>query len=197
MEFKCYQAVSEGDHWEELELIVDEGSGNLARVPAGSTYVWCNLDIPEYVVGATNLYTYYAGSPAEEIDGAGVPFGLLSPEAQYTFTQGQTASTLRCDAASPDGGTISYSWHKLVNGKDGGQVGSGASFTPPTGNLGSTVYYAIITNERNGSRTSGYTSDATVTVVKAEPEETISSKYNAFIQGWWLGRRLAAMRGKL
>lgn len=194
VEFKCYKAVSEGDHWEEQGLIVGDGSGTLATVPAGSTYAWCNLDIPEYVDGATNLYTYYPGTPAEEIDGAGMPVGLLSPDGQYTFPQGKTPSPLSCYAASPDGGTISYRWHKLVNKKDGGEVGSGASFYPPTDNLGSMIYYAIITNERNGSRTSGYTADAAVTIVEAAPEESKASKASAMIRGWLIGRRLAAMR---
>lgn len=185
VEYKCYQAITEGDKWAELSLSVGGGSGNLATVPSGSTYVWCNEDIPLY----PDMTVRYAGSAAEAVDGADMPTVVILPEYQYTFSQGKTPpKSLPCAATSPDGGTISYSWRKLVNGADGGEVSKSAYFTPPTDEVGETVYYCYVANERNGTRTAVYTKDATVTVKAFD--------YQAFVQGWIVGKRLAAMRGR-
>lgn len=178
-EYKCYRAITEGDRWEEISLSIEDGGGDLTRVPDGSIYVWCNEDILLY----PDMTTQYTGTAAELVDGADKPIGLIMPKYQYTFLQGMAPSeSLFFVALSPDGGTISYSWRKLVNGADGGEVSTSAYFTPSTDDVGETVYYCYVVNEKNGTRTGGLTERATVIVKKFDCQ--------SFIQGWLVGKQI-------
>lgn len=182
--FKCYQAITEGDRWASVELTFT-GSGTLATVPSGSTYVWCNEDIPVY----PDMTIFAYGSAAQEVEGADMPLMVFSLQEQYTFEQGKTPTeSLNAVSISLDEGTVSYSWRKWVRNYDGGEVATTPVFSPPTDKLGSTTYYCVVTNEKNGTRTSGLSDDVVVTIIEPIPPKCIGRELlKGFV--WGLGAK--------
>jgi hypothetical protein len=93
---------------------------------------------------------------------------VISAEPQGgTFGPGETV-TLSVTATSPDGGELSYQWHRATEGAWTAIEGAtGASYSPPASVTGTLSYYVRITNtnsEVTGNK-SATTNSATAAVV--------------------------------
>lgn len=92
-----------------------------------------------------------------------------------TYKKGDTAEPLTVEAASSDGGTITYQWYQsLTNTNGGGTVIEGeteSTFTPPTQEEGTMYYYAVAISTIETS-TNRVTSDTKEVIVTADAEET-------------------------
>jgi hypothetical protein len=78
---------------------------------------------------------------------------LIRTQPRNTACLPSATATLFVDAASPDGGTLTYQWHSRAGINDEWTAISGAtgtSYTPPaTATEGKTYYYVAITNTNN------------------------------------------------
>jgi uncharacterized repeat protein (TIGR02543 family) len=89
-----------------------------------------------------------------------------------SYAVGDTATALSVTASSPDGGELSYQWHRSAGGAWTAISGeTSASYTPSTEAAGAAAYYARITNTNHtatGTKTASVNSStATVTVSPA------------------------------
>jgi hypothetical protein len=87
---------------------------------------------------------------------AQAPVISAHPQSATYFPNAQAAA-LSVTASSPDGGELSYQWHKRTGSNDEWAAIEGAtesSYTPPTGTLGRIYYYALVVNTNNSA--SGY-----------------------------------------
>jgi len=137
-----------------------------------------------YYVVVTNTNTSVNGTPtatatsnvvtivvnAVSIVNAQPPNITAHPQGN-TYEQNATATALTVSATSPDGGTLSYQWHRNTqnNTTGGTPVGTNAnSYTPLTTDVGTLYYYVVVTNTNNavnGTQTATTTSNvATVTI---------------------------------
>ncbi len=72
--------------------------------------------------------------------------------AQYTV--GDSAGALTVEAASTDGGVLSYQWYQSADGSTAGgtKVGTNSpSFTPDTSAAGTHYYYCVVTNTNSAA----------------------------------------------
>lgn len=152
-EWKLYKTISAGTKWEEQLLKPSDSTSAIAPLCYTSQYVWCGADVLEYK--EPNFYVYKSGTSPIEIEAADEPIVYSLFASAYTYTIGATPTPLMIvvDSTNSDGGTISFAWHKLVNGQDGGVVGTEQNFYPPTDVLGSTEYYCIVRNTLNNTAT--------------------------------------------
>jgi uncharacterized repeat protein (TIGR02543 family) len=100
---------------------------------------------------------------------AGAPAISVQPRGATYFMKA-AAAALSIQAASPDGGTLSYQWHSAVTGGTWTAIAgaTGASYTPSTDRHGSVSYYVRVTNTNNnvtGSKTAGASSSPAIVVV--------------------------------
>jgi glucose/arabinose dehydrogenase len=96
------------------------------------------------------------------------------------LNKNDVATALTVAANSPDSGVISYKWYSsATNTASGGaEVGTGASFLPPTTASGTTYYYAIATNTNssvNGTQTATSTSNVTQVSVAFPVQTSVST----------------------
>lgn len=102
--------------------------------------------------------------------------------AEVTYDKDAPATALSITASVTDGGTLSYQWYK--NGAastDGAQaIGSetGASYTPATSAAGTTYYYCVITNTKDGQTATTISAIAKITVNDPAPT-TYTVTYDA------------------
>jgi uncharacterized repeat protein (TIGR02543 family) len=89
----------------------------------------------------------------------------VSPQ-DATYTIGQTAAALTVAASSPDGGALTYQWHR-DNGILVGETSS--TITPSTTTAGTYVYYCVVTNTNE---------DATVDKTTSAESERITITVN-------------------
>ena len=86
--------------------------------------------------------------------------------ADVSYTQGDTATALDGTATVSDGGTVTYQWYTTSGGTDTALTGeTGATFTPPTDDVGAVTYKVVATNTLG---TDTATAEQTVTVTVTE-----------------------------
>ena len=75
---------------------------------------------------------------------------ISTQPAAANYTTGATATALSVAASVTDGGALSYQWYSNAsNSNSGGTLIGGqtnASYTPPTGTVGTVYYYVVVTN---------------------------------------------------
>jgi len=165
-EWKCYFALTSGTKWALSAITPSDPTAQIAGLCNTSSYVWCGSDISQLPEG--NIY--YTGTAPVEITAADEPVALSSFNSEYTYTIGSSPSPLVIIASNPqpDGGTVSFEWHKRVNGKDGGVVSTEQNFYPPTDELGATEYYCLVSNTLNDTITTEYTIGVIVTIIEVK-----------------------------
>lgn len=169
-EWKCYSALSTGTEWVSVELIPADQDSEVESLGLTSMYIWCGEDIAEY----PNTPFYSASKPVEVI-AADPPHADFHFEPVYTYSLGSKAKGMTFDIESPDGGELSFAWHKMImeqvgdklRKRDGGVVSTDRIFYPPTNSIGSTAYYCCVHNSLNGTVTGAYTDTFIVTVIEA------------------------------
>lgn len=67
-----------------------------------------------------------------------------------SYYRGASADPLRCRATSSASLALQYAWYS----GSGTQVGTGQTYTPPTGTVGSTIYYCVVTDVNGAKATS-------------------------------------------
>lgn len=88
------------------------------------------------------------------------------------YKEGTSASAIRINAASPDGGVLSYQWYQLVDGVGKPIAGeTTAGFRPDTAKPGEYQYYCVVTN--TVLNTHAIATSATATIIIA-PDRTDS-----------------------
>lgn len=162
-EWKCYQAISTGERWTEIQLIPADQNSEIEAIGDTYMYVWCGENIEEY----PDYNICYGKSTPEEINAADPPYGMALFGSAYTYSVGSEVTGLSVWAESPDGGQLSFAWHRKVNGRDAGVVSTDSVFYPPTDTIGTNEYYCIIDNHLNGTATGLYTHTVAITVVEA------------------------------
>jgi uncharacterized repeat protein (TIGR02543 family) len=79
---------------------------------------------------------------------------VISSQIQdAAYVVGEAAAALSVTAESPDGGVLSYQWHRAVTGSNGWTAidgAAGSSYAPPTTAAGALSYYVRITNTNEG-----------------------------------------------
>ncbi|MCD1259884.1 S-layer homology domain-containing protein [Paenibacillus athensensis] len=108
------------------------------------------------------------GSLTITITGNAAMPSIDTQPADRTVQQGDSSPTLVVAATASDGGALSYQWYsKELAGNSGGTPisgATGASYAAPTNVVGTTYYYAIVTNGSGSDVQSVATSAAKVTV---------------------------------
>jgi hypothetical protein len=93
------------------------------------------------------------GGDAPNTTNAATPTITVQP-ISATYTQGDIAAALNVTANVSDGGVLSYQWYNnTINSNQNGTPISGetsSSFTPSTSGMGTTYYYAVVTNTNDG-----------------------------------------------
>lgn len=81
------------------------------------------------------------------------------------YTKGEAAATLEVSATVADGGTLSYQW-AIDNGATSDIIkgATNPTFTPPTDTVGTTIYYCLVTNTKNGVSMEKFSESVTITV---------------------------------
>jgi hypothetical protein len=134
-----------------------------------------------YYVRVTNTNNSVSGTKTAVTNSAAVTVTVTVVNAQApvitaqpqggSYAVGATAAPLTVTATSPDGGVLSYQWHKAEGNAWAPIEGAtGPSYTPPTAAAG--AYYVEVTNTNNsvsGAKTATTNSDpAVVTVTGAQ-----------------------------
>ncbi len=110
-------------------------------------------------------------------------------DASYIYNVDEAAVPLAVTASVTDDGELSYQWYSnTVNSAAGGDPVDGAassSYTPPTGTVGTTYYYCVVTNTKGAKTATATSSVAAVTVdnriqltspvLSATPEAVLSN----------------------
>jgi uncharacterized repeat protein (TIGR02543 family) len=115
----------------------------------------------------TAAITVYAQWEAV-VDAEAPVINVQPQDAHYAFNG--AAAALSVEAESPDDGELSYQWHSATAGGTWTAINdaTGASYTPPTDQLGDVYYYVQVTNTNDnatGEKTATTNSDsATITV---------------------------------
>lgn len=93
-----------------------------------------------------------------------------------TYTKGDSAKKLSVTAKVSDGGKLSYQWYKCSEDSNlDGTAIKGATkkeYTPSTVNVGTTYYYVMVTNTKDGTTAETYSDTAKIKVNKAKSAET-------------------------
>lgn len=94
------------------------------------------------------------------------------PTEPVTFKEGASASALRIEAASPDGGVLSYQWYQLIDGVGKAIAGeTTAGFRPDTAEPGEYQYYCVVTNTVLNTKATATSATATIII---QPDRTDS-----------------------
>ena len=105
---------------------------------------------------------------------AAVPVISSQPQSEV-YTVGVEAVALTVSASVSDGGTLSYQWY----GDDAVIEGAaGTSYTPPTDQLGTAYYYAVVTNTIADNGDGG---NKSATVVSHSAKIEVNDKVNAAV----------------
>ena len=87
---------------------------------------------------------------------------------EVTYVKDATATALNIIASVTDDGTLTYQWYKNDEAStDGAQAidgKTGASYTPATSAAGTTYYYCVITNTKDGQNATATSAIAMITV---------------------------------
>jgi hypothetical protein len=93
-----------------------------------------------------------------------------------TCTLNEPATPLTINATRSDAGNLSYQWYRNTTNRNTGGTSLGTAsgaqtntYTPPTSTVGTTYYYAIVTNTNNaatGTKTASTTSNTAAVTVK-------------------------------
>jgi len=101
---------------------------------------------------------------------------------EVTYDKDAAATALSITASVTDGGTLSYQWYKNdAASTDGAQAidgETGASYTPATSAAGTTYYYCVITNTKDGQTATAISAIAKITVNDPAPT-TYTVTYDA------------------
>ncbi|WP_213509017.1 S-layer homology domain-containing protein [Paenibacillus faecis] len=123
--------------------------------------------------GRSNIVSVKTAAP--DVD-AETP-AVVSQPLDQTLHLGASARPLSVTAVVYDGGTLSYQWYRSDKNETAGgtaiEGAAGSSYTPPDKTVGTTYYYAVITNTNpgvTGVQTASATSSAAkVTILPATP----------------------------
>ncbi|WP_334072503.1 S-layer homology domain-containing protein [Paenibacillus sp. A14] len=125
--------------------------------------------------GRSNIVSATTGKPSVDAETPTV----VSQPLDQTLYLGASAKPLSVTAAVYDGGTLSYQWYRNDKNETAGgtaiEGASGPSYLPPDKTIGTTYYYAVVTNTNpsvTGVQTALATSSAAkVTVLPANPPD--------------------------
>lgn len=187
---KIYQAISCGENW------VFDGSPSTTQELVAfcytSDYIWCGGgDVLRYVSATESFVPHFVYTSPIEVVAADPPEDGYAFSHSYTYLLGEQSKGLVVSSSSLDGGVLSFAWHKKVNNKDGGVVGTDSVFYPPTDKIGTSQYYCIITNNLNDTRTSRISAiDAVVTVIESIHNKGVIIGYVLELLGIPCGREI-------
>jgi arabinan endo-1,5-alpha-L-arabinosidase len=103
------------------------------------------------------------------------PIISVQPQSSV-YAVGATPADLSITASVSDGGSLTYQWYgTTANSATGGTAihdAVNARYTPPTGTAGTTYYYVVVTNTKNG-KTKTATSDAARIVVSSPDADPV------------------------
>ena len=111
------------------------------------------------------------------------PVTLTQPKGA-SYAVGDAAAALLIEASVSDGGTLSYQWYQSsTESHSGGTAISGATeaaYTPNTQAAGTTYYYVVVTNTKDGKTATVSSDPAKIAVKKAEksPNSTTNNESN-------------------
>lgn len=183
---KGFQALSEGNNWSELELTYSKDTPHI-KVCSYEDYIWTNYPIFDYQTGEQQFNTY---EPILITNAADSPNITLVPKSAAYEIYDYVDSFL-CLASTEDGGTITYEWYE----QGVGLVGTGQSFTPLsyipqevngkiTATTGTKIYYVIITNSNNNTKTCSIVSNIILAILPPSP--SIENNFSLYL-GWLSG----------
>lgn len=136
--------------------------GNIEETDTGLAYsgsepVWVAPDTPSGYFGW------------EDGDGSYRQSEVTMPQITADTVGWNCQLNLHCQASVSDGGTLQISWYKdgAIVKQAGPSVGSlYSSYKPPVDKLGTSSYYAVITNSLNGKTVSEKTPTVKVTIIE-------------------------------
>ncbi|MCL2070543.1 MAG: hypothetical protein FWH19_06125 [Treponema sp.] len=145
---------------------VDDTSGNVLY--AHGSAVPSPVEIKSGTNGIIRVELYNGQSASAPV------IGTQPQDTNYTV--GDTTPPLTINATAEDGGTLTYQWYingtptnsggALVTASDGivASITGGSSFTPSTDTAGTSYFYVVVTNTRNGTTATATSNVVTVTV---------------------------------
>ena len=154
----------------------------------GTTYYYCVVTNTNPAVSGTPTATAESGRALITVNdnqsaAPQIPQFTAHPQSD-DYDKGGTAIPLSVTAEVTDGGALSYQWYRnSINDVTSGTEISGetnSTFTPPTDKAGTTFYYCIVTNLKDGETASAVSNSAKITVadstvqtpdIKKHPED--------------------------
>jgi uncharacterized repeat protein (TIGR02543 family) len=183
LSYQWYHASS-GGAW----ALIPEAAGPSYLPPTGT------VGAVSYYAVVTNTNTRVNGTKTARVNSAVATVAVsaadaVNARAPVISGQPQTAAYLLGAAAAPlsvtaavtDGGTLSYQWYSRAETSDDWTAitgAAGASYTPPTGAMGTVYYYAGVTNTNtgvSGIRTARANSEAAAIVVRVNAQAPVIS----------------------
>ena len=138
-----------------------------------SAYFFADNPAYEVVNTANNVLKLQVKSTPAPIPADTPSIGTNLSTTEVSYDKDTTATALNITASVTDSGTLTYQWYSnTTNSTSGAQAISGAtsaSFTPPTSATGTTYYYCVVTNTKDGQTATATSNIAMITVNEAAP----------------------------
>lgn len=156
----------------EQNIVHISHHGGQEGLPVGSHRFTFNVPDAYTEAGQKKSVTFTVVSGPES---AATPV-ITGQPAGATYQQGASTVPLKVSATVSDDGGLTYLWYKnTTNSNTGGTALTGstlATYTPPSGAVGTTYYYCVVTNTNNNATNTKKVSVAT------EPAEIIITEKN-------------------
>ncbi len=138
-------------------------------------YAWGCIDSADDTLDISPEFTPGEGVTfhTEKVDAVAPVISAQPTGSEYI--KGATAEALSVTASVTDAGTLSYKWYKNTeNSTTGGsEVGTEATYTPATTDVGTAYYFVVVTNTNDaatGTKTASVTSNAVAVTVSEDPD---------------------------